>query len=243
LVLSHSFYQPLLFTEIAQNCLSVFSFFFKSHETNQEERLSKEVEEPSGAFDEDHHLVIESQKGNNDAFEKLVKKHQARMMNIAFRMTGNYDDACETVQEAFLSAYRSINKFRGEARFSTWLYGICVNHGKNRINRNQRKSFHETVSLDDDSRNNDGLFVLEPADFRPTAEEALERRELQEKVQMFIDRLEPGQKEVLVLRDIEGFSYEEICDMLKLPEGTVKSRLFRARDAIKKSLNGSRGDY
>ena len=84
------------------------------------------------AVDADYEAVTACQKGDVAAFEALVEKYQKKMLNIAYRMTGDYDDACEIVQEAFLSAYRAIRKFRGEARFSTWLYGIVVNHAKNR---------------------------------------------------------------------------------------------------------------
>jgi RNA polymerase sigma-70 factor, ECF subfamily len=241
-VLSWLLHQTIPILEVFYNFF--FSFFFgEFHETNQTGPLSNDERRPSDTFDEDHPLVSASRNGNTDAFEKLVKKHQARMMNIAYRMTGNYDDACETVQEAFLSAYRSIKKFRGEAMFSTWLYGICINHAKNRISQNQRRGFHEVASIDNDSHDSEDYSSPEPIDSQPSAVEQLERKALQDKVQKSINKLEKGQKQVLVLRDIEGFSYEEIGDILKLPEGTIKSRLFRARDAIKTSLKGIHEDY
>ena len=83
--------------------------------------------------DDDAEFVSRCQRGDIDAFEVLVTRHQKKMLNIVYRITGDYDDACEVVQEAFLSAYRAIKKFRGDAKFSTWLTGITVNHAKNRL--------------------------------------------------------------------------------------------------------------
>jgi RNA polymerase sigma-70 factor, ECF subfamily len=193
--------------------------------------------------DEDGQLVSACRDGDTDAFECLVRKYQTRMINIAFRMTGNYDDACEVVQEVFLSAYRSIGKFRGDARFSTWLYGICLNHARNRLGQVARRSRYEVQTLDDPIDDPDRPGTIEPAASDLSVVDRLEQKELQEKVQKCIDSLEESHREVLVLRDIEGFSYEEIADILKLPDGTIKSRLFRARDALRKDLKIAIGDY
>jgi RNA polymerase sigma-70 factor, ECF subfamily len=193
--------------------------------------------------DEDGQLVSACRDGDTDAFEYLVRKYQTRMMNIAFRMTGDYDDACEVVQEVFLSAYRSIRKFRGEARFSTWLYGICLNHARNRLGQVARRSRYEVRVLDDPIDDPDRAGVTEPAAGDPSVLDRLEQKELQERVQRCIDSLEEPHREVLVLRDIEGLSYEAIADILKIPDGTIKSRLFRARDALRKGLKMAIGDY
>ena len=196
---------------------------------------------PTGV-DTDHEAVTACQKGDVAAFERLVEKYQKKMLNIAYRMTGDYDDACEVVQEAFLSAYRAIRKFRGDARFSTWLYGIVVNHAKNRLKQVQSRTFREGTSLDDPVETGEGQYVREPVAQESLAVEELERKEIREKVQHCIESLDPEQREVLVLRDIQGFAYEEIRDILKLPDGTVKSRLFRARDAMKQCLKKALGD-
>jgi RNA polymerase sigma-70 factor, ECF subfamily len=213
-------------------------------ETNPYELLShKEGDKKDRGVDEDGQLVSACRDGDTDAFEHLVRKYQTRMINIAFRMTGDYDDACEVVQETFLSTYRSIRKFRGDAKFSTWLYGICLNHARNRLGQVTRRSHHEVQSLDDPIDNPDGPEAFEPATRDPSVLDRLERKELQEKVQECIDSLEERYREVLVLRDIEGFSYEEIADILKIPDGTIKSRLFRARDTLRKGLKTAIGDY
>ncbi len=164
------------------------------------------------------------------------------MFNIAYRMTGNYDDAADIVQESFLSAYKAIKNFRGEAKFSTWLYGIVVNHSRNRIRHASGKAYHEPVSLDADRATGNESRPIDPASGEMPAIDLLVRKEMQEKVQQCINRLEKDHREILVLRDIQGFSYEEITEMLGLPDGTVKSRLSRARSAIKESLKKVFGD-
>jgi RNA polymerase sigma-70 factor (ECF subfamily) len=164
------------------------------------------------------------------------------MLNIAYRMIGDYDEACDVVQEAFLSAYRAIGKFRGDARFSTWLCGIVLNHSRSHMTQKAARSRREAGSLDDPVKSKDGSFLNEPRSQEESIVERLEKRELEAKVQECIGFLDGEQREVLVLRDIQGFSYEEIGDLLKLPEGTVKSRLFRARNALKDGLFRVLGD-
>lgn len=203
---------------------------------------SIKVDETTQAADEDHDLVTACQKGDADAFGVLVAKYQKKAFNIAFRMMGDYDETADTVQEAFLSAFRSIKKFRGEAKFSTWLYGICVNQARNRLKQARRRSLHEGTSIDEPIETEDGCHVLEPADDDPPPDEQLRVKDLQDTVQECIGRLGEEFREVLVLRDIHGFSYEEIRDILDIPDGTVKSRLFRARDVLRDSLKGKIGD-
>ncbi len=192
--------------------------------------------------DDDAGFVARCRRGDTEAFAALVRRHQKKMLNIAFRMIGDYDEACDVVQEAFLSAYRAIGKFRGDARFSTWLCGIVLNHSRSHIKRKAARSRREAGSLDDPVESKNGSFVNEPCSQEESIVERLEKRELDEKVQDCIGFLDGEQREVLVLRDIQGFSYEEIGVLLKLPEGTVKSRLFRARNALKDGLFRVLGD-
>jgi len=194
-------------------------------------------------YDEDMDLVAASQKGDTEAFESLVRKHQTRTMSIAFRMIGDYEEACEIVQETFLSAFKAIRKFRGEARFSTWLYGICLNHARNHVKQRRGRARYELYSLDDPVKDEDARMSRSPSTSEPSIIERLEQKELQDKVQRCIQCLEEHYREVLVLRDIEGFSYDEIQELLGLPEGTIKSRLFRARDALRTSLKTVIGDF
>lgn len=192
-------------------------------------------------IDKDYEYVDLCKKGDVAAFEMLVRKHQKKMLNIAYRMVGNYEDACEIVQDAFVSAYRAIKNFEEKARFSTWLCTIVINFSKNRLKQMKAQHSREE-SIDDPIPTDDGSIKAEPASNEPSALERLEQREVRQKIQGCIDSLDSEFKEVIILRDIQGFSYNEICDMLKIAEGTVKSRLFRARDAVKDCLKKSMGD-
>jgi RNA polymerase sigma-70 factor (ECF subfamily) len=164
------------------------------------------------------------------------------MLNIAYRMIGNYEEACEIVQDAFISAYRNLKGFKGKSKFSTWLYTIVMNLSKNRLKRLKTQLHREKFSLDNPVLTNDGQIKVEPASSEPSALDKLEKRDVQQKVQECINSLDDEFREVLILRDIQGFSYAEISDLLKAPEGTVKSRLFRAREAVKDCLKNVIGD-
>lgn len=192
---------------------------------------------------EDNYYVALCQKGDANAFRFLVEKYQKRVVNIAFRITGDYEEACETAQEAFLSAFRSIKKFRGDAAFSTWLTGITINHSRNRIKKMKSLSRHEGLSLDDPVESETGQAIRDHSSGEASAVEQLEKKELQAEVQECVAKLENEFREVLVLRDIQEFAYDEIRDILDIPDGTIKSRLFRAREAMKKCLNHVLGDF
>ncbi len=186
----------------------------------------------SEGMDEDAGLVSLCKGGAVAPFETLVKRHQKRMLNIAYRMIGDYEEACEAVQDAFVSAYKGIAGFEGKARFSTWLYAITINQARNRLRQVKARRRRETSSLDARVPGRDGHTRREPASPDPPASDALERKEIQGRVQECIGALDPGHREIIVLRDVQGFSYDEIGTMLGLPEGTVRSRLHRAREAF-----------
>lgn len=192
--------------------------------------------------DEDAEIVSLCKKGNVDAFETLVIKHQKKMLNIAYRIVGNYEDACEVVQDAFVSAYKSIKTFEEKSRFSTWLYTIVINLSRNRLKQIKTQIHHEKFSLDDPILTDNGNIKAELASNEPSVIEKLEKRDIRQKVQSCISSLDNEFREVLVLRDIQGFSYDEIGVMLRIAEGTVKSRLFRARDAVKNCLKKVLGE-
>lgn len=192
--------------------------------------------------DKDFEFVLLCKKGDIDAFEVLVERYQKKMLNIAYRMTDNYEDACEVVQETFLSAFKSIKKFRGEAKFSTWLTGITINHAKNRLKQIKTRHHHEVISIDDTIKTDDNSHVYEPQSHDAPIVEQLVQKEVQAQVQKCINSLDEEHREVVILRDMQGFSYEEIGHILKLPEGTVKSRLFRARDSLRNCLKSVLGD-
>jgi RNA polymerase sigma-70 factor (ECF subfamily) len=192
--------------------------------------------------DDDNHYVSLCQGGDTNAFQVLVERYQKKMLNTAYRITGDYEEACETVQEAFLSAFKAIKKFRGEAAFSTWLTGITMNHARNRLKKMRSHSHREGVSIDDPIETETGqIFYDHPSQEEPIIEQ-LEKKELQAKVQECIGTLDDEFREVLVLRDMQEFSYDEIHAILNIPEGTIKSRLFRAREALKNCLKKVIGD-
>ena len=196
--------------------------------------LSGKSELPSP--DQDAALVASAQKGDLTAFEALVTKHQKRMLNVAFRLIDNYDDACEVVQDAFVSAYKNVGSFRGEAKFTTWLTTITVNLSKNRLKQVRTRQGREVYSLDQPMQTDEGEMSSDAPSREPSVLDCLEKRDTRNRVQDCIKALEPDYREVLVLRDMQEFSYDEIGAMLRMREGTVKSRLFRAREAVKECL-------
>lgn len=196
--------------------------------------------------DDDLPWVLLCRKGDDEAFGVLVERYQKKMLNVAYRMIGDYEESCDVVQEAFLAAFRAIGKFRGEARFSTWLYGIVVNHTKNRLKqlnrRNSRFCHEEIPSQDAGGGAGDGCCCQAAGRRQDSILESLEKKELEAQVQECIGSLDDGYREILVLRDIQGLSYEEIVVILKIPLGTVRSRLFRARNILKDLLLNRIGD-
>lgn len=199
-------------------------------------------EQKNITYDEDCEAVNLCKKGNIEAFEPLVRKHQKRLFNTAFRMTGNYEEASEIVQDAFLSAFKGIRKFEGKSLFSTWLHSIVVNSAKNRLRELRKQHYHEQFSLDDPVHTDDGTLFPELSSNDPSVADTIEKRELQNRVQECINALDNEFREVIVLRDIQGFAYSEISDMLRIAEGTVKSRLFRARESMKICLQNLLGE-
>ena len=140
-------------------------------------------EDENVGADDDLRFISLCKKGDIDAFEYLVTRYQKKMLNIAYRMVGNYDEACEVVQDAFVSAYKNIKDFEGRSGFSTWLCSIVINLSKNRLKQIRSGLAHERFSIDDPVTAEDGFIRIEPASDAPSVLEQLERRELQEKVQ------------------------------------------------------------
>jgi RNA polymerase sigma-70 factor, ECF subfamily len=166
------------------------------------------------------------QRGDINAFETLVRRHEKAIFNLVYRMLGDYDDAAEISQEVFLSAYRAIGQFRGEANFSTWLYRIAVNHATTR-RRTTSSRQKRLVPLD-------GSEIVEDGQCGPA--ETLEKKELRERVQRALNELDPEDAAVILLRDLQDVPYEDVARVLEIPVGTVKSRLHRARQALKARL-------
>jgi len=180
---------------------------------------------------EESDLLAACRKGDTSAFEQLVLCHQRSLFNVAFRISGNEADAAEIVQETFLAVWRKIREFRGEAKLSTWLTSIALNQARTRWQQNRQKQGCEE-SLDKTAEEYPGA-PLQIASEQPSALEQLERLALRELLERCIRALDQGFREVLVLRDMRDMPYDEVGQVLGLREGTVKSRLFRAREAVR----------
>lgn len=166
--------------------------------------------------------------GDVNAFETLVKEYEKNVYNLALRMTGNSEDAADMSQEAFIKAYNSLSSFRGDSKFSVWLYRIVSNVCLDYLRSRTRKP---TVSLS--TENDDGEEVeLDIADESQSPELLLDRSLTRDAVRRGLAALPPDHREILLLREIQGLSYEEIATALGLEAGTVKSRIFRARKKL-----------
>ncbi len=179
---------------------------------------------------DDSQLIARSVRGDRAAFGDLVRRHQDRLFNAVFRLLGNAEDAQDIVQEAFLSAYQSLDRFKGDSRFFTWLYRIAVNAAIS-----QRRKRRVVLSAD---LNGVGPVAAEPLDDSEGSQPglALERAEDEQRLQAALNRLSPEHRSVLLLKDIEGQKYEEIAEILQVPIGTVRSRLHRARLELRDCL-------
>ena len=178
-------------------------------------------------------LVAQARRGDESAFEALVTENEKRIYNLCRRLTGNQEDAAELTQEAFLNAWRGLGRFQGESSFSTWLYRLATNACIDFLRKEKRRqSLSMTVSLDDEEE----ARQVELPDERYAPEGALERAEARRAVAEGLERLTLEHRQVLVMREIHGLSYAEIGQVLGLEEGTVKSRIARARGALRKVL-------
>ena len=175
-------------------------------------------------------LVQAAQKGDDSAFEELVRTYEKKVYHLALRMCGNPDDAYEIAQEAFLSAWKGLKFFRGESSFSTWLYRLSSNAAIDFLRREKRQRGPGEFSLDDEET------YIEPIDPSPTPQRHAETQELREALAEGLEKLSPEHRQVLLLRELQGLSYEEISDALDLDLGTVKSRIARAREKLRNYL-------
>jgi len=197
------------------------------------------MKDPAVDNAEENKLIGACLVGDLSAFEKLVARHQRGLYNIALRISGSEEDAADIVQETFLSAWRKRSDFRGEAKFSTWLTSIAINQARELWRRDARKRAREQ-SLDRQDETCGGV-PPQMASEQPSALELLEELQLRELLDRCIQALDRGFREVLILRDMRDMAYEEVGKILGLREGTVKSRLFRAREAVRECVNRGLG--
>jgi RNA polymerase sigma-70 factor (ECF subfamily) len=180
----------------------------------------------------DTELVEKIKSGDQRAFEQLVTQYEKTVYSISLRILGNNDTALDASQDVFLKIYRSINTFRAESRLSTWIYRITVNMCMDYIRKNER---HKALSLNQGEDGEPGL-EFNIADTNPTPDQHLDICETKEMMRQAIEKLSKDHKAVIVLRDIQGYSYSEIADILSCSEGTVKSRINRARERLRTIL-------
>lgn len=175
-------------------------------------------------------LINRCKNGDVEAFGELVSVYEKQVYSIAYRFMGNPDDANDLAQEAFIRAFRGIENFRGDASFKTWLYHIVANACRDELRRIKRQP---VVSLNAPIVTDDGEINREQEDWTFTPELIYESKELQETIQQLLNELIPEYRQVLILREIQGFTYDEIASTLNCSLGTVKSRINRARKTLK----------
>lgn len=194
------------------------------------------VEERSASREADREMLEAVQRGDGTAYRGLVEKYQGRVYSMVYGMLRNREDARDVTQEAFVKAYRSLESFRLESSFYTWIYRIAMNlaidHTRKRRRRGETGGFDENVA----TRGEDGDIAEAHHEDGPGRQ--LERKQLFARIMAAMQELPEDQRQVILLRELEGLSYKEIADVMAIPEGTVMSRLFYARKKLQKLLAG-----
>jgi RNA polymerase sigma-70 factor (ECF subfamily) len=184
-------------------------------------------------------LINKSKKGDIEAFEELIKEYKKVAYNIALRILKNKEDAEDISQESMIKIFKSIDKFNMESSFKTWLYRIVVNTCLDF----KRKTKENTISVDQPVQAGYDEFYIDLKDETPSTEEIIEKKQMKEMVMEAIYKLDDDFKTIIILRDINGFSYEEISEILSCNIGTVKSRISRGRHKLKEILEIEMEDY
>ena len=197
----------------------------------------------SAAYDKHVFEAAESEflerlrNGEPEAFDNLVTRYSGDIYAVLYRITESAEDAADLTQETFLSALRSIRSFRGESELKTWLTRIAINHSRNRFRWWKRRKKDATISLDSPLGDSELPFGDSIAGENESAEDAVLRRERETALRKALSQLPEHYREVIVLCDIEGFTYDEISAALEINIGTVKSRIARGREELRKRLS------
>lgn len=189
-----------------------------------------------GAEGED--LLAKLKAGDPRAFDNLVDRYSSEIYTVLYRITNDPEEAADLTQETFLSALKGIKNFRGDSELKTWLYRIAVNHSRNRFRWWKRRRFEKTVSFDDPSSNGIGTIGDTIADDSHSAEDHVLNIERETALKQALASLPSAYREAVILCDIEGLSYDEIARILGANIGTVKSRISRGREELRKTLSG-----
>jgi RNA polymerase sigma-70 factor (ECF subfamily) len=196
------------------------------------------VEQTEATGVHDRELIASCQAGSEDAFDALVLRHQQRAFNVAYQLLRNREDATEVAQDAFVNIYRNIGTFRGECEFTTWLHQIVVNLARNKHRWWKRRGRELTVSADCPAETGEGQMERQLPDPVGAPDVQAVNDEFIQNIHRTMAALPASFREVLVLRNIENMSYEEIATALKCSVGTVKSRIARGREAMRRALEG-----
>ena len=180
----------------------------------------------------DQQLVERVQKGDKRAYDLLVKKYQHKLISLILRYVKDPDDAMDVAQEAFIKAYRALPKFRGDSAFYTWIYRIAINTAKNHLVAKGRRPTDSQVDISDAEQFDTTHALKEVA----TPERYMMRDEIQRTVYRALQELPDDLRTAVTLREFDGLSYEEIAEVMKCPVGTVRSRIFRGREAIDQQI-------
>ena len=181
--------------------------------------------------------LIRRLRGRDErAFRELIEAERDRVYNITYRMLGNRAEAEDVAQEVFITVFKTIDSFREESKLSTWLYRVTVNHCKNRIKYLARRHDRDRAELDETSHSQETTGAVTGPARHAQPDRALAGAQMERLLQEAIANLDEDHRVVVVLRDVEDLSIEEICEITGLPDGTVKSRLHRARLVLRKRL-------
>ena len=191
-----------------------------------------------GEQDTDQALVERVQKGDKRAFDLLVRKYQQKVVGVISRYISDWSECQDVAQETFIRAYRAIAAFRGDSQFYTWIYKIATNTAKNHLVSQARRPPTDDIAIDDAVLLDGGTRLKDGA----TPERELMRQEIEQTVFDAVEQLPEDLKIAITLREVDGLSYEEIAETMNCPIGTVRSRIFRARDAIDQKLRPLLGD-
>lgn len=193
--------------------------------------------DPKPEWGEDHELVRKVIEGDATAYRCLVERYQGRIYSVVYGMVRNREDARDLSQEAFVKAYRNLERFRFSASFYTWLCRIAMNVSIDHI---RKQKIRRSTDYDDGIVTKDAGGVISLAHHRGDPSRNMERKQLRERIAAALDTLPDDQKEAIVLREIDGLSYKEISDIMDIPEGTVMSRLYYARKKLQAALKAER---
>ena len=185
----------------------------------------------------DEELVRRFGSGDRSAFSELVRRYQSRVYSLCFRWLRDPAKAEEVAQDVFIALYKSLADFRGESKLSTWIFRVATNHCKNRLVYGNRRREDRHESIDAPIGGDDDGPVKQYAIDAPGPDASINRAEASKLLQAALDALDEDQREIVLLRDVDDLSYEEIAELLQLPKGTVKSRLHRARAELARRLS------